>query len=94
MYSLLEKVYDAQKCWKLHPEFNPEKFQNKEDKNTYATTIQDDLGSYFWDESKVVSTSIQGKNPSSFVSKNELVIDERNMNELFHIRVISKHTKN
>ena len=42
----------------------------------------------------MVSTSIQGKNTSIYVSKNELVVYERRMSDLFHIRVISKHTKN
>ena len=69
------------------------KFRNKEDKNTTATTIQHDLGSYSRDETKVVSIRIHGKNPSIYVSKNEPIVDERNMSELFHIRVISKHTK-
>ena len=26
-----KKGHDASKCWKLHPELKPEKFQNKED---------------------------------------------------------------
>ena len=38
-----KKGHDASRCWKLHPKLNPEKFQNKEDKNTTATTIQHDL---------------------------------------------------
>ena len=52
------------------------------------------MGSDSGDETKVVSTSIQGKIPSCSVSRNEHVIDERKRSELFHIRVISKHTKN
>ena len=51
------------------------------------------MGSYSGVETKVVATSIQGKIPSSFVSRNEPIIDERNRSELFHIRVISKHKK-
>ena len=46
------------------------------------------------DETKVVATNTQGKNTSCYVSRNEPIIDERNRSELFHIRVISKHTKN
>ena len=42
----------------------------------------------------MVATSIQGKNPSCSVSRNEPVIDERERSELFHIRVIYKHTNN
>ena len=52
------------------------------------------MGSYSGDETKVVATSIQGKNPSIYVSKNEPVIDERKRSELFHIKFMSKHTKN
>ena len=51
------------------------------------------MGLDYGDETKVVATSIQGKIPSCSVSRNESVIDERNRSELFHIRVISKHTK-
>ena len=47
----------------------------------------------FGEETKVVATSIQGKIPSCSVSRNESVINERKKSELFHIRVISKHTK-
>ena len=64
-----KKGYDASKCWKLHPELKPEKFQNKENKKTTAITIQHDLGSDSGDETKVVATSIQGKIPSCSVSK-------------------------
>ena len=77
------KGHDASKCWKLHSELKPEKFWNKEDEKTTATSIQHDLGSNFGDETKVVSTSIQGKIPSSYVSRNEHVIDIRNKSELF-----------
>jgi hypothetical protein len=49
------------------------------------------LGSNSGDETKVIATSIQGNTPCS-VSRNEPIIDERKRSELFHIRVISKHT--
>ena len=88
-----KKGHDASKCWKLHPKLKPEKFQNKEDKKTTATVIQYDLGLDSGDETKVIATSIQGNIPSCSVSRNEHVIDERKRSELFHIRVISKHTK-
>ena len=78
---------------KRHPELKPEKFQKKEDKKTNAATIQHDLGSDSRDETKVVATSIQRKIPSCSVSRNEPVFDERKRSELFHITVISKHTK-
>ena len=93
MHSLSEKCHDASKCWKLHSKVKPKKFQDKEDKKTNVAAIQHDLGSDFGYENKVIPTSIQGTNPSIFVSKNEPIVDERNMSELFHIRVISKHTK-
>ena len=51
------------------------------------------MGSYSGDETKVVAASIQDKIPSCLISRNEPVIDERKRSELFHIRVISKHTK-
>ena len=51
------------------------------------------MGSDSGDETKVIATSIQGNIPSCSVSRNEPVIDERKRSELFHIRVISKHTK-
>ena len=41
----------------------------------------------------MVSTRVQGKIPSCYVSINEPIIDERKRSELFHIRVITKHTK-
>ena len=70
-----KKGHDASKCWKLHPELKPGDFQNKEDKKTTATTIQHELGSDFGDEIKVISTNIQGKIPSCYVSRNEPIID-------------------
>ena len=51
------------------------------------------MGSDLGDETKIVAMSIQGKNPSIFVSKNEPIIDERKRSDLFHIKVITKHTK-
>ena len=72
-----EKGHDASKCWKLHIEFKPEKFQNKEDKKTTTIAIQHDFGSDFGDETKFVATSIQGKNPSIYISKHEPIVDER-----------------
>ena len=51
------------------------------------------MGSDFRDETKIVPTIIQGKNPSTSISKHEPVVDERKRSELFLIKVISKHTK-
>ena len=51
------------------------------------------MGSDYGDETKVVATSIQGKNHSCLVSRIEPIIDERKRSDLFRIRLISKHTK-
>ena len=50
------------------------------------------MGSDSGDETKIVATIIKGKNPSTSISKHELVVHEIKRSELFHIRVISKHT--
>ena len=92
MHTLPKKGHDASKCWKLHLELKPETFQNKEDKKTIVATIQHDLGFDSGDETKIVVTSIKDKNPFIYISKHKLVVDERKRSELFHIRVISKHT--
>ena len=89
----IKKGHDASKCWKLHPNLKPEKFQNKEEKKNIVAAIQHDLGSDSGDETNIFDTSIQGKNPSMSISKHEPVIDERKRSELFHIKVIYKHTK-
>ena len=88
-----KKVHDASKCWKLHPKLKPDKFSNnKEDKKTTAT-IQHDLGLDSGYETKIAAMGLMGKFTSDYVSKFEFVHDEKKRSELFHIRVISKHTK-
>ena len=37
--------------------------------------------------------AFKNKNPYTYISKHELVVDERKRSDLFHIWVISKHTK-
>jgi hypothetical protein len=54
-----------------------------------------DLGSDSGDEENITAVGVQGKDSihASSNSNNESHDDERKMNELFHIRVVSKHTK-
>jgi hypothetical protein len=57
--------------------------------------VQQDLGSDSGDEGKITAVGVQGKHSlhASSNSNNESHDDERKRNELFHIRVVSKHTK-
>ena len=57
--------------------------------------MQQDLGSDSGDNGKITAVGVQGKDSihASSSSNNESHDDERNRNELFHIRVVSKHTK-
>ena len=73
----------------------PKKFCGKEKKNVAA--IQQDLGSDSGDETIVITTGIKGKYSEASTSNSSQSVDnennERERNELFHIRVISKHNK-
>jgi hypothetical protein len=57
--------------------------------------VQQDLGSDLGDKEKITAVGVQGKDSlhASSNSNNESHDDEIKMNELFHIRVVSKHTK-
>jgi hypothetical protein len=57
--------------------------------------MQQDLGFDSRDEGKITTIEVQGKDSlhASSNSNNESLDDERKRNELFHIRVVSKHTK-
>jgi hypothetical protein len=57
--------------------------------------MQQDLGSGSGDEEKITAVGVQAKYSlhASSSSTNESHDDERKKNELFHIRVVSKHTK-
>jgi hypothetical protein len=57
--------------------------------------VQQDLGSDSGDEGKITMVGVQGKDSlhASSSSNDESHVDERKRNELFHIRVVSKHTK-
>jgi len=73
----------------------PKRFRSKRRKN--FVVIQKDLGSYSSDETTITTTCIKGKDSKAYTSTSSHSIDndndERKRNELFHIRVISKHTK-
>jgi hypothetical protein len=85
--------HDDEHCWKLHPEKRSKQFGGKGKKKTVAT-VQQDLGSDSRDEGKITMIGVQGKYSlhASSNSNNESHDDERKRNELFHIRVVSKHT--
>ena len=57
--------------------------------------MQQDLGFDSRDEEKITMVGVQGKDSlhASSNSNNESHDDERKRNKLFHIRVVSKHTK-
>jgi hypothetical protein len=91
--------HDEDHCWKLHPERRPKKFgnNNKGKSNTVATTLQD-LGSDSGDQTKITVMGYQGNNYVSSTSSSsnanvDVTQQEKTRIELFHIRVISKHTK-
>jgi hypothetical protein len=71
-----------------------ETIQWKGEDKTVAT-VQQDLGSYLGDEGKITMVGVQRKDSlhDSLNSNNEYHDDERKRNGLFHIRVVSKHTK-
>jgi hypothetical protein len=85
--------HDDEHCWKLHLEKKPKQFSGKGKTKTIAT-LQQDLGSDLGDEEKIIVVGVQGKYSlhASSSSTNESHDDERNMNELFHISVVYKHT--
>jgi hypothetical protein len=91
--------HDEDHCWKLHPERRPKKFGNndKGKSKTVATVLQD-LGSDSGDETKITAMGYQGNNyvagtSSSSNDNVNVTQQEKTRIELFHIRVVSKHTK-
>jgi hypothetical protein len=91
--------HDEDHCWKLHPERRPKKFgnNNKGKSKTVANVVQD-LGSDSGDETKITAMSYQGNNSVASTSSSSnanvnVTQQEKTRIELFHIRVISKHTK-
>jgi hypothetical protein len=91
---LQKNNHDEEHCWKLHPENKPKQFGGKGKTKTIAT-MQQDIGSDSGDEGNITPVGVQGKYSlhASSSSNNESHDDERKRNELFHIRVVSKHTK-
>jgi len=90
----LKYGHDDDHCWKLHPEMRSNKLKNKEKEKT-TTIIQHDLGFGSEDEPKITTTGLKDKdivstNSSSFPNDTQ---NEETRIELFHVRVISKHTK-
>jgi hypothetical protein len=76
--------HDGDRCWELHPEKRPKWFkENKGRKIVAATTRPTDLGSDSGDESKVSLVGMIGKIGEGFDCRSNL----------FHIRVIIRHTK-
>jgi hypothetical protein len=92
-----KKGLDKKHYWKLHPELKPKWAHRKKGKKK-TTTIVQDLGSNYEDETKVTSMGIKGK---SFVAsfslrtsstKSKVIHDGRQRNNMFHLRFISNHT--
>jgi hypothetical protein len=76
--------HDDYHCWQLHPKKRPKWFKERKGrKKVAATTRPTDLGSDSGDESKITAVGLTGKNGEGYDSRSEL----------FHIRVIMKHTK-
>jgi hypothetical protein len=86
--------HDEEHCWKLHSEKKSKQISGKGKTNTIAM-VQQDLGYDSEDEGKITTVGVQGKDSlhASSSSNDESHVDERKRNELFHIRVVSKHTK-
>jgi hypothetical protein len=89
--------HDEDHCWKLHLERRPKKFgNNKKGKSKTVATVQHDLGSDSSDKTKITAMGYQGNgsNASTSSSSNiNVTQQEKERIELFHIRVVSKHTK-
>ena len=98
MQTLFKDGHDENHCWKLHPKRRPKKFGNNKGKSKTTATVQHDLGSDSGDETKIIAMGYQGNgsNASTSSSSNNninVTRQEKERIELFHIRVVSKHTK-
>ena len=92
------KGHEEAKCWKLHPEFKPKWFKDHNGKQKTAVVGQD-LASDSDDETKITTMGWKGKtfvndydSGASCASTSKDNVDNKR-NELFHTRVIAKHTK-
>jgi hypothetical protein len=86
--------HDDSHCWKLHPELMPKRFGGKGKKNIVAL-VQQDLGSNSDDEAQITVVAVQGILSSHASSSSPIPSPnfERTRSEIFHIRVITKHTE-
>jgi hypothetical protein len=76
--------HDEDRCWQLHPEKRPKWFkENKWTQTIAVTTRPTDLGLDSGDESKVSLVGMTGKIGDGFDCRSNL----------FHIKVIMRHTK-
>jgi hypothetical protein len=86
--------HNDEHCWKLHLE-KISKHSGGKGKTKTIAIVQQDLGSDLGDKENIIAVGVQGKYSlhASSNSNNESRDDEGKRNELFHIRVVSKHTK-
>jgi len=86
--------HDEVHCWKLHPELRLEKFNNKGKQKTNGAA-QQNLGSDSGDEVKIsaIVTKEEAIASTNTPKNSNNVSNEENRIGLFHILVISKHTK-
>ena len=94
--------HEEKNCWKLHPEKRPQSNKSKGKQKTAATTsTPQDLGEDSGDETKIAAMgwkNLKGKEIETQASTSTLnchvqAPNEEERIELFHVRVISKHTK-
>jgi hypothetical protein len=78
----------------LHPELRPKQFGGKR-KHKIVSIVQQDLGSNSGNEEKIAAIGLQGKASlhTSSSSKIPSLENDEIRSELFHIRVVTKHTK-
>jgi hypothetical protein len=91
--------HDEDHCWKIHPERRPKKFgNNNKGKSKTVATVQHDLGSDSGDDTKITAMGYQGNGSIASTSSSSnanvnVTQQDKTRIELFHIRVVSKHTK-
>ena len=85
--------HDEESCWKLYPEQRLKHYGGKKKKKTIVTA-QRDLGSDSGDETRITAVGMQGNKTPHTGSSSTPVSKEndKRRSELFHIRVVSKHT--
>ena len=90
----LNNGHDEDHCWQLHPELKPNKLKAKE-KEKIVAIIEYDLGSDSGDETNITTMGLKGKHIEITSSSNcsNVTQYEYTRIEIFHIRIVSKHTK-